>query len=222
MLLAGSTKAQQSFSALQLSIAQGSNYQVSIDGILFNMNAGSINFDEITPGYHTISVAYSQQTGWNTSFINLYNGVVHFEPNIRKVARVESNGTLTVLRRETLFTQGNYQPAPNQRPGNRNRPSWGNQFMSTQDFQQLLNSVNGKSFDSDKLTIARQAAKFGTLSAAQTRDLCKAFDFESNRLTFAKSAYDFSRDKQNYYVVNDAFDFSSSIRELERHMSQNP
>jgi hypothetical protein len=42
------------------------------------------------------------------------------------------------------------------------------------------------------------------------------FDFESTRLTFAKFAYKYTFDKGNYYKVNDAFQFESSIEELNQ------
>ena len=46
----------------------------------------------------------------------------------------------------------------------------------------------------------------------------QSFDFESTKLEYAKFAYDFTYDKGNYFKVNDAFDFESSIEELDEYI----
>ena len=43
-----------------------------------------------------------------------------------------------------------------------------------------------------------------------------AFDFEDTKLQFAKYAYGHTYDINNFYMVNDAFEFESSIEELNR------
>jgi hypothetical protein len=44
------------------------------------------------------------------------------------------------------------------------------------------------------------------------------FDFENTKLDFAKFAYDRTYDRANYYKVNDAFEFESSIEDLNRYI----
>jgi hypothetical protein len=44
------------------------------------------------------------------------------------------------------------------------------------------------------------------------------FDFEQSRLNYAKYAYGYTYDKGNYFNVNDAFDFETSIQELNNHI----
>jgi hypothetical protein len=44
------------------------------------------------------------------------------------------------------------------------------------------------------------------------------FNFESSRLEFAKFAYGYTYDLGNYFIVNDAFNFESSISELDRYI----
>jgi hypothetical protein len=44
--------------------------------------------------------------------------------------------------------------------------------------------------------------------------------FESTRLDFAKFAYTYTLDKENYYMVNNAFSFSSSVAELNNFIGQ--
>ena len=51
-------------------------------------------------------------------------------------------------------------------------------------------------------------------------DIMMAFDFEASKVEFAKFAYGHTYDVNNYYKVNDAFEFESSIDELNRSIGR--
>jgi hypothetical protein len=86
--------------------------------------------------------------------------------------------------------------------------------MSRQSFDQAVQSVSDKTFESSKLTIAKQVIAANCLLCRQVKDLMKLFTFESSRLELAKYAYKYTWDINNYYLLNDAFEFESSIDEL--------
>jgi len=46
------------------------------------------------------------------------------------------------------------------------------------------------------------------------------FSFEDDKLEFAKYAYGFVYDPENYYQVYDVFDFSSSVDSLKKYISE--
>ena len=48
----------------------------------------------------------------------------------------------------------------------------------------------------------------------------RLFNFEASKLDFAKFAYKYTYDQKNYYKVNDAFEFESSISELTTFIGQ--
>lgn len=93
------------------------------------------------------------------------------------------------------------------------------QAMNEYEFNGLLNTLNNASFDNTRLTIANQAIMNNYLTVNQVKLIMNVFSFESNRLSFAKSAYARTLDKQNYYLVNDAFSFSSSIHSLNNYIN---
>jgi len=82
----------------------------------------------------------------------------------------------------------------------------------------LKYQVRNTPFDDDKLRIAMQAIKANGVKSVQVRELMEMMSFEANRLKLAKRAYQYTVDKQQYYMVNDAFAFSSSIRQLNNHI----
>jgi hypothetical protein len=86
--------------------------------------------------------------------------------------------------------------------------------MSASSFASAKSNIESKSFEDTKLTVAKQVTKANCMTAAQIRDVMKLFSFEETKLDYAKFAYDFCYNQGDYYEVNDAFTFESSIEEL--------
>lgn len=86
------------------------------------------------------------------------------------------------------------------------------------EFQSIIRAVRAQCFESDKVIVARQAVYSKMLSSDQVLRLLYAFTFESTKLDFAKFAYHHTFDPFNYYIVNDGFTFSSSVRELDAYI----
>ena len=90
--------------------------------------------------------------------------------------------------------------------------------VSNTEFSDISKSLKSKTFEDSKLTTAKQIAKNKCLLAAQVRDIMEMFDFEDTRLEFAKFAYEYVYDADNYYQVNDAFEYELSIDELNEYI----
>ncbi|HRY33304.1 MAG TPA: DUF4476 domain-containing protein [Bacteroidales bacterium] len=90
-------------------------------------------------------------------------------------------------------------------------------LVSTEEFNLVKETVNKQSFNATKVTVAKQVISAKKcFTAQQIREIMKLFGFEESKLEIAKYAWDFCIDKQNYFSVNDAFTFSSSIEELNK------
>lgn len=92
--------------------------------------------------------------------------------------------------------------------------------MSSSSFNSLLNTINNQSFDDDKVMVAKQATSSNCMYVSQIRQVMNALDFEDSKLEYAKHAHAYCVDPQNYFQVNDAFDFSSSVEELNNHIGR--
>ena len=79
---------------------------------------------------------------------------------------------------------------------------------------QMKKSLESQSFEDSKMTVAKQATRGKCMSAAQIKNVMGVFTFEDSKLEYAKFAYDYCYDVDNYYILNDAFTFSSSVDEL--------
>jgi len=91
--------------------------------------------------------------------------------------------------------------------------------MSHEDYEGAKNTIAAKTFENDKLTIAKQIASSNCLTAGQVKGIMALFTFEENKLDFAKFAYMHTYDKGNYYKVNDSFQFSSSTDALNQYIN---
>lgn len=90
--------------------------------------------------------------------------------------------------------------------------------MGDYEFNMLKNTIENQSFDSSKLETAKSALYKNKITSRQVLELVKMLTFESSKLELAKFAYDRTVDQGNYFVVNNAFTFSSSIDELNRYI----
>jgi len=108
---------------------------------------------------------------------------------------------------------GQPTPQPNVQP----TPPYA-QPCSNAEFMRIKALVKDQKFEKDRMNVALQAVRGNMLTADQIADLARLFPFESDRLQFLKAAYDNCFDKNNYYVVFQTLDFSSSKDELTRYL----
>jgi len=192
---------------------------------------------------------FTNPNGYGSGHVKiLYAGKIHVPVASKLRIKVQPNHQLVVAA-TPLYNQynggncgngsyggnGNYWNNNGYGPGGGNNGNWNNggsygnngggygqpyfQAMNEYEFNGLLNTLNNASFDNTRLTIASQAIMNNYLTVNQVKIIMNVFSFESNRLSFAKSAYARTIDKQNYYLVNDAFSFSSSIHSLNNYIN---
>lgn len=91
--------------------------------------------------------------------------------------------------------------------------------VSAVEVEQIKESIKSQSFNNTQVTLAKQAfSSKPCFKALQIREIVSLFSFESSKLEIAKYAYDYCEDKNNYFLVNDAFSFSSSIDDLNKYI----
>lgn len=90
--------------------------------------------------------------------------------------------------------------------------------MSSGEFNDAKASISAKSFEDSKMTLAKQIGGNQCFSVDQVKGIMGLFSFEDSKLDFAKFAYDHTHDKGNYYKVNDAFTFETSIEALDEYI----
>jgi hypothetical protein len=88
------------------------------------------------------------------------------------------------------------------------------------DVNAIKNAIEEESFSDEKIMIAKQALEGKCMSVQNIITISESFDFEDKKLEFAKFAYAYTYDIDNFFQVNKIFDFSSSKEELNEYISK--
>lgn len=91
--------------------------------------------------------------------------------------------------------------------------------MSSSNFSSALTTVKNQGFDETRLKTAKQIAQSNCLNTSQIAEICNVFGFEETKLSFAKFAYDYCTEPNNYFKINNVFSFSSSSEDLSEYIS---
>ena len=205
-------------SRLTFSSFSGSISKIIVDNRTYTLkdNNDGVIIEDLLPGNHRVRI-YKIKNGYNgnkfgTGQMQLqYNENVFIKQGYHTDIVINRFGR--VLLDEEKLRNGNYEEEDF--PGY----NWGNEengrmVISVSDFQQLKTSVGSGNFESTKLTVAKQAISQHFFTALQIKEILELFSFEDSKLQLAKYAYEYCIDTQRYFVVADAFTFSSSKEDL--------
>lgn len=148
------------------------------------------------------------------------NGIeVNFDVNelINKVTKENNNtsdNNTSVI--ETDVTEENWTNEPSSEiaiESNSCTPTF-----TDKQFVLITSRLKKEGFESKKLAIAKSIARSNCLLTKQVRDVIKLFNFENNRVAFAKFAYNNVADKENYDLLLDSFTFETSKQEIREYI----
>ncbi|MDI1315689.1 DUF4476 domain-containing protein [Flavobacterium sp.] len=94
----------------------------------------------------------------------------------------------------------------------------GRACMTSGNFNAALATIKKQSFEETRLKTAKQVITANCLNVDQIILIANTFNFEDNKLDFAKYAYDFCIEPRNYFKLNGIFSFSSNVDELSDYV----
>lgn len=200
---------------------QESNAPSSVDRVGGSGNSTSVT---TTTTRTTSSQGVTQPKGESVNVGMNINGVsMGINMNISDDDVSSGSSTTTVTQQTTTTShssstgvthQGNASPASH----NGSASNDCRYPMSSGSFSTAKESINSKSFEDSKMTVAKQVTKANCLSCNQIKEVMSLFSFEESKLAYAKYAYDYCYNKADYYTINDAFSFESSIDDLSKYI----
>ena len=226
----------------RLTVSANTNFPVMlvIDGRNYNLNNGrgqsdnEILINDLRAGYHTIQVI--DQSRSNNRFGRRNNAKLLYQGNIYVKDQYHTDIVINrfgkaFIDEQLIQDEYNSNGYPGQSNngggwGSGNNGNWnqgnGNysQAMNDRSFQQFKAVLAREQYEESRLSMAKQAMASNTFSSAQVQELVRLFSFEKNKLDLAKYAYTYTVDKNNYYLVSDALDYSTSKAELARYLQQ--
>lgn len=206
-------------SELTLSFFDGAPFTLTVNGRTIRHQSTTFTIPDLRPGKHHIEVMRQERYFNGLYYVPaaprvVFSGYIQVPARKRLIAHIDHRNRFVVTERIALrpvrVNQGpaHYSPAYVA-------------VMSPQAFGSLKATLASIRFESSRLDLARQAVSTNHMTSAQVREMMELFSFESNRLKLAKMAYAHTVDPRNYFVVHQAFRFTSSSRELNRFIASN-
>lgn len=185
-------------------VNMGVNVQVDDNGNATGGNVGmNINVDGMNMGINMNVPNMDMQTSGTTT------------TTTTRTTTSSSSSSSTVPAHTTRPSQpAQSQPANTTIAGNSNCT----RSMDDVSFGKAKQTIESKGFDDTRLSTAKQVAKANCLTTDQIVEIMAIFGFEDSRLAFAKYAYDYCFDQNNYYNVSQGFSFDSSTEELNQYI----
>ncbi len=215
------------------------NLKIEVDGRRQNMVDNSVMLSNLGEGYHQVKIYREKRNGNGFGNNNgngngfgfgrraemIYNSSVYLKSGFGLDIIVSRSGKVftdesPIDRNDDFY--GN-EEEDNNYGGNNSGGGWNNGYdnvMNAREFEQVKEQIRKEWFENNRLTSAKTIIDKNNFTALQAKEMVLLFSFENNKLEVAKYAYRKTVDKQNYYVMNDAFTFSSSKEELARFIRQ--
>lgn len=146
--------------------------------------------------------------GINVDGVNLGMGV-SINDNIGGGAVTQTTTTTTTTNNANVVVVEHEQPI---------RGCGGRSCMTPGNFNAALATIKRQNFEDTMLKTANQVVAANCLNVDQIIQIANLFNFEDNKLAFAKFAYDFCTEPRNYFKLNGIFSFSSNVDELSDYV----
>lgn len=205
-----------------LRIPQNGNYTVEVGDQMMSNSTGKFRFFDVQFG--TVPIAI-----YENNFL-IYRTNLRLQTYTRQVLDFFPNKGLYLLGNypveNYLYGITEWDDIWNNPYGNQNgywngNSGYSGNVMNNQDFSSFISSVKRSgSFDKDKMSVIKMTARNANFTSQQSYSLLKTMDFDDNKLEVAKLLYTRCVDRQNFYLVFEAFDFSASKIKLTDFISK--
>jgi hypothetical protein len=157
----------------------------------------------------------------------IFDGTITMGTDERVVAEVSANGSMTIITTVKVAYDNWYTPSgqtvvnnPNTQTPPPPPPPPAPIGVSNEKFNEIVSIIKSQTVESYKLDKAKTVAKKNMFSVKQVAEICNLFKVESYKLEFAKFAYDYTVDKDNYYIIGKVFKVASYSKELDDYVDK--
>ncbi|MDB5196130.1 MAG: hypothetical protein JWP88_500 [Flaviaesturariibacter sp.] len=215
---------------LTVTFASSSNVQVLIDNRIYSQDDNSVVLNNVQPGQHTIQIYKASRNGRNYGKSNnradlLYSSTVYIKPSYDVDVMINRFGK-AFIDEQAINARGRWDDRgygnSNGSYGGYDKSGYsnnaGNQAMSDNEFNSLVQRIRSQWFGNGKMSIAKEAVGRSYFASGQVRQLLVLFSSDTDKLDLAKAAYRNTVDQRSYYQLYDVFQFQSSKDELDRYI----
>ena len=205
--------AAQSKSNFTIGTTADKNLKVIYKDNKYSLQDQSVTFQMQTPGSYPLVIYQLQSINGNREYKKVYDGNIKLTAGKHMEITVLRFGKIAWDEADIVADDWNqtYQNPASTNGGN----SINNYLVATdKQFADIKASINGESYDEDRVKMAKVVLKEILLSAVQIKTLLNLLSYDDNRLILAKYAYDYCNDKHAYGLVANALSYSSNKKNL--------
>lgn len=215
------------YSALEIKSQGAGLITVAFDRQNFPEKTKLFSIAQLEPGNHLLEI-FTDRIVYHGYYatherVRIYSGNIYIQPASMIKTSIDNYGRFYIRDVDPLilcnkpqqpayepYQQYNqYDPAYEYIPLPMNAPA----------FSELKKVIGDQWYDDTRLSVAKQALQNNWFTSAQVAAIMDEFWYEDSKLEFAKAAYQKVTDKQNYFIVNKEFWYSSSVEELNAWLS---
>ena len=191
-------------SELYIQMEIPTNYTIKVGDQSITSSTGKFRFFDLPAGAHTFYV-------YNTNMNDiLVAKELYIANNTRTVVFISSMGNPIVQGSYPLVERDWYDTYLLSSAGSIS----GNASVN-RNFEEFIKTMQETHTDARKLQLASDFIEGAYLTSNHVEIILRTFQNDSNRITFAKKAYDRITDQSNYFIWKDAFDFKTSYQKVE-------
>lgn len=215
-------------SYFNISLYDENEFYVAFDSYSYSEPGNFAEFDNIQPGEHSLTVI-KYDASMSARGNILYEGKVKIPAGYDVYAVIDEYNSINIYKKVKYGTNrcncenrkriGEQTGEKQKEKRTETSDECKYKIIKSDDFKELKNSINNRSFETSNVDIAKTALEKNYFSSQQIRELLSFFTFENSKLDLAKYSYNKVCDKQNFYKVYEAFNFDSSIEELKNYIS---
>jgi hypothetical protein len=211
---------------LTISSVGNADLRVMVDGMKYTSNGRDIVINNLKNGNRIVKIFRAgndrnrnNNYGRNNGYQLVYSSSIFVKPQYHVDIIINRFGKAFV---DEQMINGGYNDDDDNDWGVDNNDQYYDRYsrkaMDKATFDQFKQTLKKEAFDDTRLKLAKQFVSNNYFNAVQVKEMMGLFAFEDSKLELAKFAYDYTVDKGNYFIVNDAFVYSSSKEELMNYI----
>lgn len=198
-------------STLTISTTGQYNLKIRLNGKKYALQDRSATFQNLLPGTYPLIIWQWQYRTSIGEYVKVFDNTVTLTANKHLEVTVLRFGKTSWDEGPVIsdgWSDGVINPIGGNGTGNNN------QAVDDYSFNKIKKAITDAYYSTEMLTTAKTVMKNNLFTTDQIIEMCKLFSYESNKLEFAKYAYDYCVNKNLYFSVGEVFSYSSSKREL--------
>lgn len=208
----------QNTSNLTISTTGTSNLKIQFNNRKYSLPDRSVTFQSLQPGTYPLTIFQLQpKRGGGSEYIKVFDKTI--------TLTAQKHLEIAVLRFGKTYWDENYierddwnenynNPSPVRDNGHGRDYNDRDQPATAAQFEAIKRAISNEFSDANKLATAKVVLKNNLLTTDQIKTLANLFFSDSNKLEFAKYAYDYCYDKGSYFTVAEVLFSSTNRREL--------